>query len=128
MYWQLSLTLCRLSKDPVDGRPQVRGGERFGEVLVHARPQAPLAILLPRPRDQRDNRQVASGRSLTLPDRPDHLEAVQLRHVDLQEQQVEGLALQQVQRLPPIDRHRRRESQAAQHMLEQVPVKATIAG
>jgi hypothetical protein len=46
---------------------------------------------------------VASRRSLTLTDRADDLEAVQLRHVNVQEQQVEGLALQQGQRLPAVD-------------------------
>jgi len=71
------------SQDPVDGRPQVGSGERLGEVVVHARPQAPLAVLLPRPRGQGDDGQVASRRSLTLPDRADDLEAVQLRHVDV---------------------------------------------
>ena len=58
----------------------------------------------------------------------DDLEAVQLRHVDVQEQQVEGLALQQGQRLPPVDRHRRREPQAGQHVLEEVPVEVVVLG
>src|SRR6516162_6306905 len=59
----------------------------------YAASQAPLAVLLPRPRRQGDDGQVASRRSLALPDLPDDLEAVQLWHVDVQEQQVEGLAL-----------------------------------
>ena len=71
---------------------------------------------------------MASRRSLALPDRPDDLEAVQLRHVDVQEQQVEGLALQQGQRLPPVDRHRRREPQAGQHVLKEVPVEVVVLG
>ena len=71
---------------------------------------------------------MASRRSLTLPDRLDDLEAVQLRHVDVQEQQVEGFALQQGQRLPAVDRHRRREPLAGQHVLEEVPVELVVLG
>ena len=76
-------------KDPADSCPQVSSVERLGEVVVHARLQAPLAVLIPRARGQGDDGQVASRRSLALPDCPDDLEAVQLRHVNVEEQQVE---------------------------------------
>ena len=63
-----------------------------------------------------------------LPDRIDDLKAVQLRHVDVEQQQVEDLAFQQGERLPPVDRHRRRESQADQQVVKEVPVELVVFG
>ena len=75
---------------PVDRREQLRGPDRLREVVVHAGREAALAVFLPRARRQGDDRQMSPGRPLPLPDRPHDLEAVELRHVDVQEQQVEG--------------------------------------
>ena len=50
-----------------------------------------------RARRQGDDRQVSPGRPLPLPDRPHDLQAVESRHVDVQEQQVERLLARQVQ-------------------------------
>ena len=47
---------------------------------------------------------MAARGPLPLPDRPDHLEAVQLRHVDVQQQQVEAALSRQGQRLPAVGR------------------------
>ena len=45
------------------------------------------------------------GRLLAPPDLLHDLEAVELRHVDVQEQEVEGLSDRQFQRLPAVGCH-----------------------
>ena len=56
------------------------------------------------------------------------LEAVQFRHVDVQEQQVEAFALQEAQRLPTVNHHCRREPLAGQHVLKKIPVELVVLG
>ena len=91
--------------DPVDGREELRGPDRLREVVVHAGREAVIAVFLPRARRQGDDGQMSPGGPLPLPDRPHDLEAVELRHVDVQEQQIEGNFSHQVQRLPAVGRH-----------------------
>ena len=40
--------------DPIDGRPQVSGPDGLGQEIVHAGREAPLAVLLSRPRRPND--------------------------------------------------------------------------
>ena len=90
--------------DPVDRSPEVGGLDRFGQEVVHAGRQAPVAVFLPRARRQGDDGQVAPRRPLPLADRPGDLEAVQLRHVHVQEQQVEASLSRKAQRLAAVAR------------------------
>ena len=83
---------------------QLRGPDRLGQEIVHAGRQAALAVFFPRPCRQGDDGQMSPRGPLPLPDRPDDLEAVQLRHVHVQEQQVEAPFFRQGQRLPAVGR------------------------
>ena len=114
--------------DPFDRGPQVGGLDRLGQEVVHAGRQAPLAVLLPRPRRQGDDGQVAPRGALPLPDRPDDLEAVQLRHVDVQQQQVEGPRLRQRQRLPAVARHTHPAAAPPEQLLQELRVELVVLG
>ena len=61
-----------------------------------------LVVFLPCARRQGDDGQMSPGGPLPLPDRPHDLEAVELRHVEVQEQEVEGSFSHQVQCLPAV--------------------------
>src|SRR3954471_23402324 len=90
------------SEDPVDGRQQVGGTDRLGLEVIHAGLEAALAILFPRARRQGNDWQVPPRGQLTLPKRLYDLEAVQLRHVNVQEQQVETPSFSQRKHLTAI--------------------------
>ena len=70
---------------PVDRREEFRGPDRLGEVVVHPGREAVVVVFLPR-RRQGDDGQVSPGGPLPLPDRSHDLEAVEFRHVEVQEQ------------------------------------------
>ena len=91
-------------EDPVDGCQQVGGTDRLGQEFIHAGCEAALAIFLPGARGQGNDRQVSPRGQLPLPDRLDDLETVQLRHVDVQEQQVKTPLFRQGKRLPAVAR------------------------
>jgi len=75
-------------KDPVDGCQQVGGTDWLGLEIIHAGGEAPFAILFPGARRQGNDGQVFARGRLPLPNCLNNLEAVQLRHVNVQEQQV----------------------------------------
>src|SRR5260221_8788000 len=76
------------SEDPVYGCQQVGGTDRLGLEIIHAGCETALAILFPGARRQGDDWQVSPRGRLPLPKCPYDLEAVQLRHVNVQEHQV----------------------------------------
>src|SRR5438552_19114440 len=76
------------SEDPVDGRQQVGGTDRLGLEVIHAGCEAALAILFSGARRQGNDWQLSPRGPFPLPNCLDDLEAVQLRHVNVQEQQV----------------------------------------
>ena len=88
----------------VNGREQYRGASRFGQEIIHTGSQAAVAVLLPRTRGQGDDGQMSPHGLLPLPNRLDDLEAVQLRHMHVQQQQVEGSFPRQGQRLAAVGR------------------------
>ena len=92
------------SEDPVDGCQQVGGTDRLGQEVIHAGCEAALAILFPRARRQGNDWQVSPRGQLPLPNRPNDLEAVQLRHVNVQEQQVKTPLFRQCKHLPAVAR------------------------
>ena len=112
----------------VDRRPQVGGPDRLGQEVVHAGRQAPLAVFLPRARRQGDDGQMAPRGPLPLPDRLDDLEAVQLRHVDVQEQQVEGALFRQGQRLPAVARQPHAVAPPGEQLLQELRVELVVLG
>src|SRR6516165_5928576 len=78
------------AEDPVDGCQKVRGTDRLGLEVIHAGGEAALAILFPGARRQGNDWQVSPRSPLPLPNRLNDLEAVQLRHVNVLEQQVKA--------------------------------------
>jgi hypothetical protein len=74
---------------PFDRREKVRGLDRLGEVIVHPGGEAAVAILAPRPGGQGDDGPMTARRLLPLSDRLNDLKAVELRHVDVEEQDVD---------------------------------------
>ena len=62
------------------------------------------AVLGSRACGQRDDRRVLARRSLALADRADRLEAVDLRHVQIEKQQVKARSFQSCQRLTTVGR------------------------
>ena len=74
---------------PVDGREQVHGPDRFREVFVHAGREAVFAVLASRAGRQGDHGKMGLRGLFPLADRLDDLEAVELRHVKVQEEDVE---------------------------------------
>src|SRR5215467_3161914 len=60
--------------DPFDCRPQVGGGDRLGDEVIDSRLQAALAVRLPRPGGDDDDREMAPGRAFPGADGLDHLE------------------------------------------------------
>src|SRR5438445_8676944 len=83
------------SEDPVDGCQQVGGTDRLALEIIHSGCEAALAILLPGARRQGNDGQVSPRGQLPLPNLLYDLEAVQLRHVNVQEQQVKTPLLRQ---------------------------------
>src|SRR5437899_10556362 len=83
------------SEDPVDGCQKISGTDRLGLEIIHAGCETALAILFPRARRQGDDWQVSPRGRLPLPNCPYDLEAVQLRHVNVQEHQVKTPAFRQ---------------------------------
>ena len=92
------------AKDPVDGRQQVCGTDRLGLEIIHSGSEAALAVLFPGPRRQGNDGQVSSRGQLSLPNCLDDLEAVQLRHVNVQEQQVKTPLLRQRKHVTAVAR------------------------
>src|SRR4051812_40264057 len=92
------------SDDSVDGCQQVGGTDWLGLEIIHAGGAAALAILFPGARSQSNDGQVSSRGQLLLPNRPNDLEAVQLRHVNVQEQQVKTPLLRQRKHLTAVAR------------------------
>ena len=92
------------SEDPVDGCQQVGGTDRLGLEVIHAGCEAALAILFPGARRQGNDGQVSPRGQLPLPNRLYDLEAVQLRHVNVQEQQVKAPLFRQRKYFPAVAR------------------------
>ena len=65
---------------------------------------------------------------LPLPNRLDDLEAVQLRHVDVQEQQVEGALFRQGQRLPAVVRQPHAVAAPGEQLLQELRVELVVLG
>lgn len=88
----------------------------LGQKIVPARIDAADEFLRLRPAAQEDDRhEVASRRSL---DPLSGLQAVHLRHVDVHEDDIRGLAAEQVQRLATIARHHHLVAGARQQRLQ----------
>src|ERR1700719_5100435 len=92
------------SEDSVDGRQQVGGTDRLGLEVIHAGCEPPVAILFPGASRQGNDGQVSPRGQLPLPNRLYDLEAVQLRHVNVQEQQVKTPLLRQRKHFPAVAR------------------------
>src|SRR3954447_21484706 len=92
------------SEDAVDGCQQIGGTDRLGLEVIHAGGEAALAILFPGARRQRNDWQVSPGSQLPLPNCSNDLEAVQLRHVNVQEQQVKTPLFRQRKHFPAVAR------------------------
>src|SRR5262245_20507323 len=92
------------SEDPVDGCQQVSGTDRLGLEIIHAGCEAALAILFPGARRQGNDWQVSPRGQLPLANRLNDLEAVQLRHVNVQEQQVKTPLFRQPKHFPAVAR------------------------
>src|SRR5713226_2652757 len=92
------------SEDSVDGCQQVGGTDRLGLEIIHAGCEAALAILFPGARRQGNDWQMSARAELPLPNRLYDLEAVQLRHVNVQEQQVKTPLFRQRKDFPAIAR------------------------
>src|ERR1700719_1578187 len=91
-------------EDPVDGCQQVGGTNWFGLEIIHPGCEAALAILFPGARRQGNDWQVSPRGQLPLSNRPNDLEAVQVRHVNVQEQQVKTPLFRQCKHLPAVAR------------------------
>ena len=63
-----------------------------------------------------------------LPNRLDDLEAVQLRHVDVQEQQVEATFLHEGQRLPAVARQPHAVTLADEQLLQDLSAQLVVFG
>ena len=87
------------------GPGQLLEPDRLREVVVHAGLEAQLALALHRVRRHRDDVRPRSRPPLV--DAPGRLEPVHLRHLDVHEHRVVGLALERLQRLDPVGRPRR---------------------
>jgi hypothetical protein len=81
-----------------------------------------------RARRQGDDGQMAPGLALPPADRPHDLEAVELRHVDIQEQQVEGRFGHQVQSLAAVGRQPHGVSPPGQQPLQVSQVELAVLG
>src|SRR5215471_20208479 len=92
------------AEDPVYGHQQVGGTDWLGLEVVHAGCEAALAILFPGARRQGNNRQVSPRGPLPLPNRLNDLETVQLRHVNVLEQQVKTPLFHQRKHLAAVAR------------------------
>ena len=78
--------------------------DRFRDVTVHARGQAPLAIALHRVRGHADDRHVGAGLRLQPADGRSRLEAVHLRHLHVHQHHVESLRAVPGERLATVSR------------------------
>src|SRR6266436_9882081 len=91
-------------EDPVDGCKQVGVTNWLGLEIIHAGGEAPLAILFPGARRQSNDGQVSPRGQLPLPNCLNDLETVQLRHVNVQEQQVKTPLFRQRKHFPAVAR------------------------
>src|SRR5271163_2020382 len=92
------------SEDPVDGGKQVGGTDRLGLEVIHAGCEAALPVLFSGTRRQGNDWKVSPCGQLPLPDCLYDLEAVQLRHVNVQEQQVKAPLFRQCKDFTAIAR------------------------
>ena len=92
------------AEDPVEGCQEVGGTDRLGLEVIHACCEAALAIFFPGARRQGNDWQVSPGGQLPLPKHLYDLEAVQLRHVNVQEQQVKAPSFRQRKHLAAVAR------------------------
>ena len=83
----------RGGQDPLQHIEQFPAANRLADKIVHARLEAAFAISFHRPGGQRDDGQAPAGRSVRAGAGPDYLKAVQLRHVDVEQQQIEAVLL-----------------------------------
>ena len=79
-------------------------------------------------RRQRDDRQMPPGRLLAPPDLLHDLEAVEPRHVDVQEQEVEGLFDRQFQCHPAVGHHPHEMTPPGQQPLHVPRVELAVLG
>jgi hypothetical protein len=77
----------------MDGGAQLARLERLRQVVVHPRGQAPLGVALQGVRGHREDRDVAPRRPLPRADGGGRLEAVQLRHLHVHQDEIESLLL-----------------------------------
>src|SRR5712664_2214453 len=92
------------SLDPVYSCQKVGGTDRLRLEIIHAGCETALAILFPGARRQGNDGQVSPRGQLPLPNRLYDLETVQLRHVNVQEQQVETPLFRQRKHFPAVAR------------------------
>jgi hypothetical protein len=88
--------------NPIDGSEQFRSPYRLGQVVVHACLQAALAFPVRRASSQRDDRQAPACALFALALDRNHLEAIQLGHVNVQKHHVELALLKGRQGGPAI--------------------------
>src|SRR5262249_9858504 len=93
------------SEDPGYGRHQLGGTDRLGLEIIHAGCETALAILFPGARRQGDDWQVSSRGRLPLPNCPYNLKSVQLRHVNVQENQVKTPLFRQSKHFSAVTRY-----------------------
>ena len=87
----------------LERRHELLGADRLRDVVVHAGREARLAILGERVRRHRDDVRAALGRP-ALADPARRVEAVELRHLDVHQDDVVRPALERLDRLEPVVR------------------------
>jgi hypothetical protein len=111
----------------------------LGKKIVHAGGQALVSILFPRSCRQCNDRQMTSTSLLTLTNRPDDLEPIQLRHMNVEKQQIElqsqGTGIrnrptdsEEGQRLPAIVRQPHMVAASYQELLQELRIEVVILG
>src|SRR5579862_7977242 len=125
----LSLAGCEVRiGNPLNRRPKVASLDRLGKEVIHAGCKAPLTVLLSRPRRQGDDGQMPAYGALPLPNGLDDLEAVQLRHVYIQQQQVKGSLFRQGQRIPTVVRQSHLMAPSREQLLQELRVEFVVLG
>jgi len=86
---------------------QHRRHDRLGQIVVCPGGEAALAIAFQRMRGDRDDRQVTAGAAFAFADCRDRFTAAHLGHLHVHQHQVEGRAVERLQRQPAVfsERH-----------------------
>ncbi len=96
--------LARSAEQALAALAKLLGGERLGQVGVGAEREAPLDVLLGA--ERRDDEQRRRAMVLGLADEADKLQAVDVGHVDVGDDEVVGAARQQAHGVEPAARLR----------------------